>query len=215
MKIAAVIFDLNGTILDDERVYDIAFNNVLASLGVDTSVPIPHERGIGVRENWTKYRAKYNFKTDKTDEELALLTQTEYIKQLGSITLQPGFEDFLGRLKDSGVRTGLATSNTWEVTMKVLEKVNLIDAFESITTTEEVTLNKPAPDIFLVAADKLGVEGYECLVIEDAESGVAAAHAAGMKVIAIVSDGHFERVSKADLVVERFSEITPEVIDQL
>ena len=100
--------------------------------------------------------------------------------------------------------------------MKIPKSVaNLIDAFESITTTEEVTLNKPAPDIFLVAADKLGVEGYECLVIEDAESGVAAAHAAGMKVIAIVSDGHFERVSKADLVVERFSEITPEVIDQL
>jgi HAD superfamily hydrolase (TIGR01509 family) len=216
MKIAAVIFDLNGTILDDEGKYNIAFNNVLKTLGVDTSVPVPHEKGIGVKENWTKFRAQFGFKTDKTDDQLATETQAGYLAQLNEVTIQPGFEDFIKQLKNSGARIGIATSNTWEVTMKILERINMVDMFDTITTAEEVKFNKPDPELFLVAADKLGAERYECLVIEDAISGIEAAHKAGMKVIAINPHGSdAEKLIKADLVVEAFYEITPKAIDQL
>ncbi len=216
MKLSAVIFDLNGTVLNDEDEYNVAFNKILKNLGIDITKPIPHERGIGIKENWDIYLKNLPIKTSKTPEILAQETQEEYLKLLNEISVRPGFEDFAQDLKDSGIKIGLATSNTWEVTMKILEKTDLMDIFDSITTTEEVRFNKPDPDLFLVAADKLGVEKYECLVVEDAPSGVAAAHRAGMKVAAIAdSEENAEELAKADLVAEGFAEITPKVMVEL
>lgn len=216
MKVSAVIFDLNGTILDDEEVYNRAFNTVLKSLGVDTTIPIPHERGVGVKENWVKYIEKFQIKTPKSPEILAIETQKAYLHDIPQISVRTGFEDFIEGIKDGGVKIGLATSNTWEVTDHILDKLNLSDLFDSITTSEEVKFNKPDPDLFIMEADKLGAELYECLVIEDAFSGIEAAHRAGMKVIAISPDEKsLKDLEKADLIVEGFSEITPAVIDQL
>ena len=216
MILSAVIFDLNGTVLDDEGLYNEAFNKVLGTLGVDITKPIPHEKGIGVKENWLQLIKNLHIETDKTPEFLTAETQKEYLSKVAGTLVRPGFEDFVEGLKDSGIRVGLATSNTWEVTMEILEKVDLLNVFDSITTAEESLYNKPDPTLFIVAADKLGAERYECLVVEDALSGVLAARRAGMKVIAIADDDKDEKdLSGADLVVEGFSEITPKVIDQL
>lgn len=216
MVLSGAIFDLNGTILDDEDNYNIAFNKVLKTLGVDTSKMIPHVRGIGVKENWDIYLKNFNIETTKTPEMLAAETQKEYLSLLSEVSVKPGFDEFAERLKDSGVHLALATSNTWEVTMDILERIDLTDVFESITTSEEVRFNKPDPDIFIVAADKIGAERSECLVIEDAESGVEAAHRGGFKVIAIAHEEKDEKnLEKADLVVEGFAEITPQVIAEL
>lgn len=216
MRISAVIFDLNGTVLDDEDIYNVAFNKVLKSLGVNTVKPLSHERGIGVKENWDIYLKTLQIKTTKSPEVLAKETQDEYLKLLGEVSVRPGFDEFAQGLKDSGIKIALATSNTWEVTMSVLEKVGLMDFFDSVTTAEEVKYLKPEPDLFIVAADKTGVERYDCLVIEDAPSGIIAAQTAGMKVIAISEDEEYEKqLHKADLVVEGFSEITAKVIAEL
>lgn len=215
MILSAVIFDLDGTILEDEDEYGKAFNKVLKSLGVDSKTDYPQEKGIGVKENWEKFIKKYNIKTDKTVERLTKETQDAYIKEIGEITVRPGFDDFIDNLRGSQVQIALATSNTWEVTDKILDILGLQDSFDIITSGDEVVYNKPDPDIFTVTADKLGVERYECLVIEDAPAGVEAARRAGMKVVAISSGDNLESLSKADLTVEGFSEITPQAIDQL
>ncbi len=216
MTLSGVIFDLNGTVLDDEDEYNIAFNRVLKTLGIDTGTPIPHELGIGVKENWVKFRSNLGLHTDKSDEELVKETQEEYLKLIGEVSVKPGFEDFAKGLKDSGVRVALATSNSWQMTMRILQAVDMVDVFDSITTAEEVKFLKPDPELFLVAADKLGVERYECLVIEDAASGVAAAKTAGMKVIAIRGKRTSAKtLIKADLIVEGFSDISTKAIDRL
>lgn len=216
MKVSAVIFDLNGTVLEDEGIYGRAFNTVLESLGIKSGVDIPHTRGIGVKENWPILRKKYGIKTDKTDDLLAVETQQAYLKEISEISIRAGFDEFAQGLKDSGIKIALATSNTWEVTTRVLEVVELTDFFDVVTTEEEVAHNKPEPDLFILSADKLGVERYECLVIEDAASGVTAAQRAGMKVVAIIDEeARAKEVGKADLVIEGFSEITPQAIDSL
>lgn len=216
MKISAVIFDLNGTILEDEDEYGLAFNKVLKGLGVETGVKYPHVSGIGVKENWPILLTKYHIKTDRDPSQLEKETQEAYLTTLTGVTIRPGFENFVKALKDSGIKIALATSNTREVTDEILDKVNLRGLFEIITTSEEVKYNKPDPDIFLVTADKLGVERGQCLVIEDTPAGVVAAHRAGMKVIAIARDADYAvKLSEADLVVEAFSEISLEAIDQL
>ncbi len=215
MKISAVIFDLNGTILEDEDEYGKAFNRVLKSLGVSSKTDYPHEKGIGVKENWLRLLEKYKIKTDKTPEMLTKETQEAYLTEIDEVTVRPGFEDFVEKLKDSGIEVALATSNTWEHVDRVLDTVNLQGVFDAVTTSDEVIYNKPDPGIFTITADKLGTERYECLVIEDSASGIEAAKRAGMKVIAISSEDDPKAVSKADLIVDGFSEITAQVIDQL
>lgn len=215
MKIGAVIFDLNGTILEDEDEYGKAFNRVLKSLEVDSKTDYPHEKGIGVKENWLKLLEKYKIKTDKTPEALTKETQEAYLTEIDEVTVRPGFDDFIEKLKDDGTQVALATSNTWEQVDRILDTVNLQGVFDAVTTCDEVIYNKPDPGIFTITADKLGTERYECLVIEDSASGIEAAKRAGMKVVAISSEDDPKAVAKADLIVEGFSEITAQVIDQL
>lgn len=215
MKFSAVIFDLNGTILEDEDEYGKAFTKVLKSLGVDIKTTFPQEKGIGVKENWQRFIQKYDIKTDKSVEFLVKETQEEYLKEISEVTLRAGFDEFVDNLKISQMKIALATSNTWEQTDKILDILGLQDVFDVTTTGDEVSYNKPDPDIFLLTADKLGVERSDCLVIEDSLSGIEAAKRAGMKVITISSEGDSDIYSKADLVVEGFSEITPQVVDQL
>lgn len=216
MQISAVIFDLNGTILEDEDEYGKAFNKILKSLGVDSKNDFPQEKGIGVKENWDRLLKKYAINTDKNSLVLTEETQNEYLKTIGEVTVRSGFDEFTEHLRDAGIEVALATSNTWEQTDKILAAANLDGVFETVTTCEEVAFTKPDPDIFILTADKLGLERGECLVIEDSPAGVEAARRAGMKVIAIESAGtDAESLDGADMVVEGFSEITPQVIDQL
>ncbi len=216
MKLSAVIFDLNGTILDDEDEYGRAFAEVLKTVGVEVESNFPHTRGIGVKENWPIFRAKYKFNSDKTDEQLALETQEAYLRQISNISVRPGFDDLLETLKENNIHVALATSNTWEVTDKILDIIGLTGEFEIVTTSEEVVLNKPDPEIFTVTADKLGVEREDCLVIEDAGAGVTAARQAGMKVVAIVDEEKITpELEKADKIVESFSDIKFKEIELL
>jgi HAD superfamily hydrolase (TIGR01509 family) len=216
MKISAVIFDLNGTILEDEDEYGRAYNKVLKSLGVETKDEPPQVKGIGVKENWPVLIKRFDIKTTKSPEVLAHETQEAYLLEIGNITVRDGFTEFYENLKDSGIEIALATSNTWETIEKVLNKVGLQGIFETVTTIDEVVYGKPDPSLFIITADKLGVEREGCLVIEDAPSGITAAKLAGMKVIAITDkDEDAEILENADLVVDGFNEITPKLITDL
>ncbi len=216
MKISAVIFDLDGTVLDNEGVWAEAFKEVLKKLGKEVHDKYPQEGGVGVKENWPKLLAKYNIKTDKTAEELEKETHDAYLAHVSEVRLAEGFREFAEQLRESGVRLGLATSSIWPVLEATLDKFDLEGTFDVITTGEEVILKKPAPDLFLVTADKLDIPPSECLIIEDSPAGIVAAREAGMKVIGIAKDEDKEKsLEKADLVVEGFDSITPEALASL
>lgn len=204
MKIQAIIFDLNGTVLDDEKVYGEAFMGVLSQLGASVTHD-PHIKGIGVSENWPILLNKYQINTDKTIEELDILTNQSYLSRFKSVKLTSGFEEFVQNVRASGMQTALATSNTWSVVDKVFEEFALERYFDTITTREEISLSKPSPEIFLLTADKLSVEPSDCLVIEDADAGIEAAKAAGMRCVAIGNDNEL-----ADVHIVDFTELTPE-----
>jgi HAD superfamily hydrolase (TIGR01509 family) len=216
MRFAAVIFDLDGTIIKSEKEWGMAFVNVLRNLGVVVDSKHPQTAGVSANSNWEKLIRKYNIKTDKTLDELSVLTYIEYEKLIPMITLSDGVLEFMDVLNESGVQLALATSTKWETTDMVLKQFGLDDYFDSITTGEEVDNPKPAPDIFLLASEKLGIDPADCLVIEDSVSGVDAATDAGMKVIAVSNEEEKEEnLEDADLVVESFSEITSEAIDAI
>ena len=206
---SAVIFDLDGTVIADEDEYGEAFGKVLKGLGVKVSSEYPHTGGIGVKENWPLLLKKYKIKTEKSIEELTKETQDAYLATLSQVEVKPGFQDFVGELKKEGILTALATSNAWWMTETILEKLDLEKFFDCITTGEEVAFKKPDPDIFLITADKVGVEREDCVVIEDSRAGVQAAHKAGMKVIGVFRNkSHSEELKEADLLVEDFRHLS-------
>jgi len=217
MKIQAVIFDLNGTVLADEKQYGRAFAKILAQFGIEIESDYPHIAGIGVEENWSIFIQKHKIKTDKSIEELAQETQSEYCKQISQVTLKNGFQEFVESIRNSGIQTALATSNYWDVVEKIFKALSIGDYFESVTTGEEVEFKKPNPRIFEIATEKLGADPSECLVIEDSVAGVEAAHLAGMKVIAFARNEKHKAtlLKEADLVVNDFTEISVDDIDDL
>lgn len=219
MKFAAVIFDLDGTVIRSEEEWGKAFIAVLEKLGINTNGHDPHTPGVDIKINWKDLLVKYGVKTDKTIEELEILTYVEYEKLIPQISLNDGVLEFMDTLKESGLPLSLATLTNWETTEKVLTHFGLIglnNYFENITTGEEVENPKPAPDIFLLAAEKFGIEPADCLVIEDSVTGVTAAHEAGMRTIAVNDDEKIHgKLEEADLVVEGFSEITLKAIDAM
>ncbi|HET7099118.1 MAG TPA: HAD family phosphatase [Patescibacteria group bacterium] len=216
MKLTAVIFDLDGTIINSEEAWGKCFINVFKSIGSEFDNNHPQTRGLATKVNLKNIISKYHIKTDKSLDELQTLINIEYVKQIPYITLNEGVLEFMDYLTENNFPFALATSTNWEIVSKILEQFNLQDSFDSITTGEEVINPKPAPDIFLLASEKLGIDPADCLVIEDSPAGVKAAIEAGMKVIAISSfETDENELDEANLEVSSFADITPKVIDQL
>ncbi|KKU23238.1 MAG: Beta-phosphoglucomutase [Microgenomates group bacterium GW2011_GWC1_46_15] len=209
MIISAVIFDLDGTLIDCEKQWGSAFVEVLKSLEYNSSNKQPQTGGVSVKKNWEDLLRRLGINTNKSLDELELMTLNNYVKTIPSISLKPGAIDFIKSLKDDGTRVGLATSTEWWVVEKIFERLRFEGIFDAVVTGEETSNKKPLPDSFLLAADKLGLASQDCLVVGDSQSDVEAAHAAGMKVI-VIGD-----VKNADINVDGFSEITPQVIDRL
>lgn len=211
MKLSAVIFDLNGTVLADELIWGRAFRKVLADLGRKVEDKYPHTGGIGIDENWPKLLDKYKIKTDKSIEELSEITKNYYLQNIDEIELKKGIVEYISELRQDGILTALATSSTWGTVEKIFDKFNIETLFDCVTTGEEVNIKKPDPEIFMLTANKLGVDPSECVVFEDSQAGIEAAKSAGMKAVGIYRDiEHRKELSKADMVVKDFSKLKSE-----
>lgn len=206
MKFKAAIFDLDGTVIADEKEYGEAFNKVLKQFGIDTGKSYPHVAGIGVEENWVKFKEEHN-NINKSVEELSQETQQEYLKLIHRVSPKNGFIEFMEMIREEGMKTALATSNSWSVVDKLLNNLKLEDYFDYVTTAEEVNYKKPNPQIFEVSIEKLGMLPEECVIFEDSRAGVLAAKELGVKVVAFYrSDEHKKALKKADLVIKDFTE---------
>ena len=108
----------------------------------------------------------------------------EYLQKNG-MQVKPGLLSLLEFLDENNIPRAVATSTVREVTLERLKAAGLTDRFEHIVTGDEVAQSKPAPDIFLLAANRLGISAAKCIVIEDSENGIRAAHRAEMTVIMV------------------------------
>ena len=213
MEFKAAIFDLDGTVVADEDEYGEAFNRVLSQFGIDTGSSYPHVAGIGMEENWDKFKNKYKSKIRKTIEELSAETQREYEKLLNRVKPKKGFIDFIEKIRGDGKITALATSNSWPATDKILTTLALSDYFDFITTAEEVDYKKPDPQIFKISLSKMGIAKENCIVFEDSQAGVNAAKSLGMKAVAFYrNDEHRKTLKKADLIIKDYTQFTLKLI---
>ncbi|NLV36995.1 MAG: HAD family phosphatase [Clostridiaceae bacterium] len=201
--VKAVIFDMDGVIVDSEPIHFESDRMTMKHYGkYITDEELSRYVGVSNPDMWAELREKYQL--EATVEEL-LETQFSYKKLLiGDRKLEPidGIRELLEQLKGGEVRIGLASSSSREFIEFMLSNLGLAGYFEVVISGEEVQRGKPFPDIFLKAAQGLGVEPSDCMVIEDSGHGVKAAKRAGMRCVGFVSPNSGKQdLSSADEVV--------------
>lgn len=209
----AVIFDMDGLMIDTEHLHHESFKTVLEQYGI-TPAPnkmgVIHISGISAEANWEHFKKQYGFSADT--RELTNAKNNAHLKLLkNKVEAMPGLLGLLKNLKANGFKMGIASSSIHEHIDLVVSRLGIADFFDAITSGEEVSNGKPAPDIFLKAAAKLGMDPAECTVLEDAMNGMRAGKAAGMYVIVVPNQfTQDEDFSEADLRVSSLEEVSGE-----
>ncbi len=212
--IKAVIFDMDGIIVDTEPLYLEATNRILRKYGKKLKEK-DYCKYVGVSSEsfWNKMKMLYQLPE----------SAREYVEQRIEITnelierkLQTyfGFEQLFKELKNNKYKIAIASSSYKTNVMKVISKLNL--DVDSVLYAEKIEKHKPNPEIYQRTAEELGLEPNECVAIEDSQYGVSAAIAAGMFCIAIPNK--YTRVqdhSKATLILESLSKISVETLKKI
>ncbi|MDT9696890.1 HAD family phosphatase [Streptomyces sp. P17] len=182
----SVIFDLDGTLVDSEPNYYEAGRQTLAEHGVPDFSWAEHERYVGIStlETVTDWKTRYGL--GASVEELLAAKNRRYLALARASTrAYPEMRKFVELLATDAVPMAVASGSSREAIEAVLAGTGLDAHLRTIVSAEEVDHGKPAPDVFLEAARRLGAEPADCVVLEDAAPGAAAAYAAGMRCIAI------------------------------
>ncbi|XP_024314863.1 bifunctional riboflavin kinase/FMN phosphatase isoform X2 [Brachypodium distachyon] len=211
-RVSAVIFDLDGTLLDTER----ATRDVLKEfLGTYGKVPdeVKEERRLGMthRESTTGIILDYGLPL--TVEEYSEAIYPLYMKRWQRANPLPGVKRLLKHLHRNGVPLALASNSIRRnIDHKILKLGELKDCFSVVLGGDQVPHGKPSPDIFLEAAKRLGVHPSSCLVIEDSLVGAQGAKASGAKVVAVPShQSQRQCYSSADLILYSLLDFHPEL----
>ncbi|MEU0287102.1 MULTISPECIES: HAD-IA family hydrolase [Streptomyces] len=182
----SVVFDLDGTLVDSEPNYFEAGRRTLAEHGVPDFSWAEHERyvGISTRETVTDWRSRYGLSASV--DELVAVKNRHYLELARTKTdVFPQMRTFVERLAGEGVPLAVASGSSAEAIDAILSGTGLDAYLRTVVSADEVPHGKPAPDVFLEAARRLGARPADCVVVEDAAPGAAAAHAAGMRCIAV------------------------------
>ncbi|WP_149822969.1 HAD family hydrolase [Streptomyces tailanensis] len=181
-----VIFDLDGTLVDSEPNYYEASRRTLAEHGVtDYSWP-DHERHVGIstRETVVSWTERYGL--DAPVEAVLADKNRHYLELARAGThVYPEMRKFVELLAADAVPMAVASGSSREAIEVILKGTGLDARLRTVVSADEVGRGKPAPDVFLEAARRLGAAPADCVVVEDAAPGAAAAHAAGMRCVAI------------------------------
>lgn len=182
----AVIYDMDGIIIDSEPLWREAEIITFGKVGLDFTEDMCREtmgmRLIEVVEYWYE-KTPWNGASLHEVEKMLLDKVTNLIIEKGEAL--PGVEESLAYFKTKGFKIALASSSASSLIVTVLKKLNIKEHFELANSAEHLTYGKPHPEIFIKTSEQLGVKPMNCWVIEDSFHGVLAAKAALMKVIAV------------------------------
>lgn len=207
--IAAVIFDMDGVLTDSEPLINAAAIAMFKERGL-TVQPEDFHPFIGTGE--LRYLGgvaeKYRFPLDLVDAKRR--TYEIYLELVPTqLRAFPGAVELVRRCRAAGLRTAVASSADLIKIEANLQKIGLPPAtWEAVISAEDAVHKKPAPDLFLAAARRMQVSPAQCVVIEDAVSGIQAARAAGMRCVAVASSYPPEHLRAADLVRPTIAEVT-------
>lgn len=207
----AVIFDLDGTLVDSMWMWETIDIEYLGKFGIDLPPTLQKDiEGMSFSETAVYFKETFQI-PDSLDEIKADWNCMAYEKYTKEVTLKKGAKEFLEHCKKNCIKLGIATSNSRELVDATLEALKIRDYFDCVMTSCEVAKGKPAPDIYLAVADKVGINSAECLVFEDIEMGILAGKNAGMEVCAVEDEFSMSQTelkkSLADYYIKDYYEI--------
>ena len=187
--IKAVIFDLDGVLVTTDELHFLAWKALADKLGITGFT-----KEDNVRQRGVSRMASLEVVLEKTDkkyseeEKLALADEKNaiYVNSLDTLSpsdLLPGVNEFITFLKEKNIKTAIGSAS--KNTPLILEKTGIADKFDAISCGLDTSKSKPDPEVFLIAAKKLGLRPEECAVIEDSDAGIQAAKAGGMIAVAV------------------------------
>lgn len=211
---AAVVFDLDGVIVDSEGLWDRVRRDLAAAHERPWPASATRDMMGMSSPEWSRYMSETVGIPLGPDEVNARVVETmaaAYRERLPLISGARGAVRRLGRR----FRLGLASSSNREIIDAVLEASGLADAFSATVSSEEVGRGKPAPDVYLEAAGRLGVDPTRSVAIEDSSNGIRAAHSAGLTVVCVPHAGYPpapDALALATRVVASAAELWPSLI---
>ena len=201
----AVIFDMDGVIIDSARVSDRLLIECGAKHGAQiTQKDLRDLRGVGAKEFWAEIIVRYNIPYS-CEHLCCQYDVNEEIRRYSNLELVDGVKDLIEAFSAEGRPIALATSAERIRMDAVLNLFSLFDLFDVTVCSDEVKYSKPDPQVFLLAAQKMNVNSKDCFVIEDSRSGILAAHKAGMMAVGFYGLlDSWEHLAEADVLINSF-----------
>jgi HAD superfamily hydrolase (TIGR01509 family) len=210
----AVIFDMDGVLIDSEPLWKIAMEEVFHSLGSKlTKADFQKTVGLRIDEvvHFWNHHENWGVENEQDVEEAIIVKMIELIA--ANAAPLSGVIETLSYLKNAGLKIGLGTSSSTRLIQVVLDELNIEHFFDFTHSAETEAYGKPHPAVYLTVAQYLMVSPHKCLVIEDSFNGVIAGLAAKMKVVCIPEKTHFPnpRLSVADFHFDTMNEFLLEI----
>ena len=212
--IEAVVFDLDGVIVDSEQVWDDVREQLVRERGgLWHDGAQPAMMGMSSPE-WSRYMHDELGLAEPPEEINAEVVRRMLARYREDLPLIDGAVDAVRRLAVE-FPLGVASSSNRPLIEAVLEAAVIAELFTAVVSSEEVERGKPAPDVYLEAARRLGVDPGRCAAVEDSSNGIRSAHAAGMRVL-VIPNPHYppapDALALADVVVRSPDGLTPELV---
>ncbi len=184
-NIEAVLFDLDGTLVDSMWMWESIDLEFLTARGLKMPENLKYEiEGISFAQTADYFIERFDLE-DTPEELMKIWNDMAYEKYCREVPLKPGAKRFLEYLKERGICVGIGTSNSLELTRACLSAHGILEDIDYILTSDEVPNGKPEPDIYRMGAEHFGVKPERCLVFEDIPNGMIAAIRAGMQVCGV------------------------------
>jgi HAD superfamily hydrolase (TIGR01509 family) len=213
--IEAVVFDMDGVLLQSEEVWDEVREAYVRERGGRYDAEIQRAMMGMSSTEWSRYLHETAGVPDDPEAINAEVVRRMLASYRKRLPLIDGAIDAVRRLA-SRFPLGLASSSNRQLIDAALQLAGIASCFEATVSSEEVARGKPAPAVYLEAARRLGVDPIHCAAVEDSHGGIRSAKAAGMRVIALPNPSYppdDDAVAQADLIIRSLDELTPELVD--
>lgn len=212
-QLKALIFDLDNTIAISQYLHYLAFKAVFDKYGIPYSEETDRRySGKGSKFSFPEIFAEHGVTiTPEQVEQYSKEKKVIYMDLLKKADLKavPGIKAFCEKAKQAGLKMVIASGNRLEAAEIILERTDLRQYFDAIVTNKDIALPKPAPDIFLEAAKRMGATSTEAVVFEDASNGIVAAQAAGMPCVVLTTSHPREKLLElgANKIIDSYDEV--------
>jgi beta-phosphoglucomutase family hydrolase len=211
----AVLWDMDGVIADTAGYHFRSWQYAFKQQGVDFT-EADFKRAFGLRnDSIIRLMLGNDLVPDRIDSIIRVKEEHFRAKARGQVKMFPGVLDLLTALQKEGIRAAIASSTPLENIQMLLKSLKIEGYFQAIVYGQEVSEGKPSPQIFLLAAQRVKAEPPNCVVIEDAVAGVAAAKRGGMHCIAVANTHTTGELASADLVVDSLEKVNIDTIAKL